>query len=97
MEVYVVRLGDICFATNPFELFLDYGIRIQAQSPATQTFIVQLSGKGVPWGGSYLPSERAEKGGGYSASVYDNPVGYRGGQELVEETLKTIHELWTND
>jgi len=36
-------------------------------------------------------------GGGFSACVYCNPVGFKGGQELVEETLKAINELWNND
>ena len=25
IEVHIVRLGDVVFATNPYELFLDYG------------------------------------------------------------------------
>ena len=94
VEIHVVKLGDIVFATNPFELFLDYGVRIQSRSPAVQTFIIQLAGKGIERGGSYLPTERAEAGGGYSATPYCNKVGSKGGQELVEETLKTINELW---
>jgi hypothetical protein len=97
VEIHVVRLGDIVFATNPFELFLDYGIRIQAQSPAVQTFNVQLADKGYVLGGSYLPSKRAETGGGYSACVYCNKVGSAGGEKLVEETLKTINELWNSN
>ena len=43
------------FATNPFELFLDYGMRIKGRSPALQTFVLQLT---TPWCG-YLPTERA--------------------------------------
>jgi len=95
VEVHVVRLGDVVFATNPFELFLDFGLRIQAQSPAVQTFIVQLAGKGIDHGGGYLSTERASQGGGYSACIYCNAVGFQGGQELVEDTLKTIKSLWT--
>jgi len=38
MEVYAKEL-----ATNPFELFLDYGMRIKARSKALQTFVVQLA------------------------------------------------------
>ena len=28
VEVQVIRLGDVAFATNRFELYLDYGMRI---------------------------------------------------------------------
>ena len=107
IEVHVVRLGDIAFATNPFELFLDYGLRVQARSPAIQTFVIQLAGNraasehGVAHpgrfpmrGGTYLPTARAEAGGGYSACVYCNQVGHKGGQEWVEETLRDIGALF---
>lgn len=99
MELHVIRLGDIAFATNGFELFLDYGLRIKARSPAIQTFIVQL-GPGIlantdPFlTGSYLPTQRAIVGRGYSANIYDNEVGPEGGQELVEHTVKLLSELW---
>jgi hypothetical protein len=42
-EIHVLRLGDIAIATNPFELFIDYGILIKAQSKAVMTLLVQLS------------------------------------------------------
>lgn len=89
MELHVLRLGDVALATNRFELFLDYGIRIKARSPATQTFIIQLAG-----GGTYLPTERAVSGKGYGGGVYDNEVGPEGGQVLVEETVGAIANLW---
>jgi len=89
VEVHVLRIGDIVFATNPFELYLDYGLRIKAQSPATQTFIVQLAG-----GGTYLPTERAIKGRSYGAIGPSCVVGPEGGRELVEETLNIINSLW---
>ena len=44
MELHVLRLGDVAIATNPFELFLDYGVQIEARSPAMQTFLIQLAG-----------------------------------------------------
>ncbi len=91
VELHVVRLGDVVFATNPFELFLDYGLRIIARSPAVQTFLVQLAAGS--WGG-YLATRKAEEGESYSACMYCNEVDSTGGQQLVEETLKTINELF---
>ncbi len=89
VEIHVLRISDIVIATNPFELYLDYGIRIKAQSPAIQTFIVQLTG-----GGTYVPTTRSIAGGAYGAVPASTLVGPEGGQELVENTLKLINELW---
>jgi len=88
-EIHIVRLGDIAFTTNRFELFLDYGLRIKARSPFIQTFIVQLAGEGP-----YLSTERAVAGRGYSAVIYDNDIGPEGGQQLVEETVKILKEIY---
>lgn len=88
VEVHVLRIGDIAIATNPFELFLDYGLRIKARSKALQTFVVQLAGSG-----GYLPTARAVAGGGYGAETVDGPVGPEGGQFLVEATLAEINKI----
>ncbi len=89
VEIHAVRAGDIVFATNPFELYLDYGTRIKARSPAIQTFVVQLAGSGT-----YLPVSRSVAGGAYGAVPASNTVGPEGGQELVESTLDLINSLW---
>ena len=89
MELHVLRLGDIAIATNSFELFTDFGIQIKSRSPALQTFVVQLTGPGT-----YLPTERAVRGGGYSAIVQSSAVGPEGGQVLVDETVQRIETLW---
>jgi hypothetical protein len=87
-EIHILRLGDIAIATNPFELFMDYGILIKAQSKAILTLLVQLSCQHS----GYLPTERAVKGGGYSADQY--LVGPEGGYKLVGETVRLINEMW---
>ncbi len=89
VEVHVIRLGDMVMATNPFELYLDYGIRIKGRSPAIQTFIVQLSGSG-----SYIPTSRSIEGGAYGAVPASTLIGPEGGEELVEETLELINSVW---
>jgi hypothetical protein len=70
-------------------LFTDYGIQIQAQSKALQTLVIQLAGPGT-----YLPTEKAVGGGGYSAVCQSNLVGPDGGKILVQETLELINSMW---
>ena len=86
----MIRLGDVAIATNPFELYLDYGVRIEARSKAEQTFIVQLA----CGSGGYLPSARAIAGGSYGAGPENGPVGPEGGQVLVERTVELIGALF---
>jgi hypothetical protein len=83
-----MRLGDVAIATNPFELFTDFGIRIQARSKATMTLVVQLAGQCS----GYLPSARAVRGGGYGADKY--LVGPDGGKILVDRTVEAINGLY---
>ena len=89
VEIHVVRIGDLVVCSNPFELFCEYGIRTKARSNATQTFIFQMSGFG-----SYLPTERAQAAGSYSAVPQSNVIGPEGGQILVDKTVEMISDLW---
>lgn len=90
VELHVLRIGDIAIATNPFELFLDYGLQMKARSPAVQTFLIQLS----CGSGGYLPTPKAIEGGSYSALPHTNKVGPEGGQVLVDQTLRAIQAQW---
>ncbi len=84
-----VSLGDIAFACNPFEYYLDYGIMIKARSPFLQTFLIQLAGDDA-----YVPSLRSTLGGGYGSNPACNPVGAEGGLILAEETIKLLNSLY---
>jgi hypothetical protein len=90
-ELHLLRLGDLALATNPFELYTDYGVRIKARSPAVQTMVVQLTAACA----AYLPTERAVRGGGYSARIDDGVVGPEGGTVLVDETTRILQEMWS--
>ena len=90
IESHVLKLGNVAFATNPFELFLNYGNQIRARSKASQTFLIQLACGS--WG--YLPTEKAEQGSHYSAFVSSGTTGHVGGEMLVRKTLKEINELF---
>ncbi|NWG13174.1 MAG: hypothetical protein HXY20_06530 [Acidobacteria bacterium] len=89
-ELHILRLGDVAVATNPFELFLDYGIQMKTRSRALQTFVIQLA----CGDGGYLPTERAVSGGGYSAVAESGLVGPEGGRILVERSLEAINRFW---
>lgn len=91
-DIHVVRIGDIAFATNRFELFIDFMHRIQGRSPFLQTFIVQLvtDQYGV---GSYLATDRAEKNKGYGATPYSCQVSPKGGQQLVDNTVEMLKNM----
>jgi hypothetical protein len=89
-ELHILRLGDTALATSPFELYLDYGMRIRARSPAALTLHAQLSCDE----GGYLPTARAVAAGGYGALVANGIVGPEGGQLLVEHTLESLARLF---
>ena len=89
-EIHVLRIGGTAMATNPFELYLDYGLRIRARSPAPLTLQVQLS---CDYAG-YLATARAVAAGGYGALVANGRVGPEGGQMLVEAILASLGRLF---
>lgn len=90
IEVHVLKLGALAIATNPFELFLDYGNQMRARSKASQTFLIQLCCGAM----GYLPTKKAEAGSHYSAYVSSGAVGHVGGDMLVRKTLQEINEMF---
>ncbi len=90
IELHVIRLGEVAIVTNPFELFLDYGLRMKGRSKAVQTFVIQLTAGSA----GYLPTQKAVAGGGYSAVVQSSQVGPEGGQILVDRSVEIINSLW---
>ena len=83
-------MGSVVFATNEFELFLDYGNQIKARSLAEQTFLIQLCCGAE----GYLPTLKAEQGGHYSGFISSGLVGHVGGELLVRQTLEEINTMF---
>ena len=90
IEVHVLRIGDVAFATNPYELFLNYGNQMRARSLAKQTFLIQLACGSF----GYLPTKKAQDGSHYSAFVGSGCSGYEGGDLLVRKTVQQINKLF---
>lgn len=90
IEVHVIRLGNVAFATDPFELFLDFGNQIRARSLASQTFLIQQCNGAY----GYLPTEKAEHGSHYSAYVSSGNVGHVGGEMYVRKVTDAINKMF---
>lgn len=89
IRYHVLRIGDVAMASNPFELFLDYGVRIKARSTKPiLTFLVQIA----DGQSGYLPTPEAIAGGHYSADKFI--VSPEGAQLYVDETVARISDLW---
>ncbi|MBQ7649711.1 MAG: hypothetical protein IJS15_02065, partial [Victivallales bacterium] len=89
----VVRIGDVVFADNPFELYLYYGQIIKARSKAKQTFLVQLAAGSTLHAG-YLPSPDAERYRGYGGCIINGQCGHSGGYKLADITVEEINKLF---
>lgn len=92
-ETHIIRLGSVSFATNPFELFLDFGNQIKARANCEQSFLIQLANGAE----GYLPTAKAEEHGHYSAFISSGQVGHIGGEMLVRQTLQNINDMFPRD
>ena len=102
MEFHVLRIGDIAFVAERYELYTDFGQRIQARSPFTQTFTIQLSAglPDLPEGvAGYLPTARSLPNGGYQSHPINNAnsPSPEGGQLMVNEAVRLLYELKKDD
>jgi hypothetical protein len=86
----ILRIGDAAFCTNPFELFVEYSLRIRARTKPLNVFICQLTNGSL----GYLPTDTAIAGGSYSSKPASTLVGPRGGDLLTEAFIKEINDFW---
>ena len=94
VSAHIVQLGEVAFATNRCELYMDFMHRLQARSPFLQTFVVQLAGAEH---GSYLATERGMDAKGYSASMFCCVFSPEAGQQWVESTLDVLNKMKAED
>lgn len=90
VELHVVRIGDAAVVSAPFELGLDWGIRIQVQSPAVQTFVVQLTGMG-----GYLSKQMTDLQEADPVTLANTPIGSPGGSDLLHAAEAMLRSMWT--
>ena len=99
-EFHVLRI--IAFVSERYELYTDYGQRIQARSPFTQTFTISICAQmhyHLGTAAHYLATERAFRNKGYQANASDNSnaPSPEGGQQMVDIAVKLLYELKGED
>jgi hypothetical protein len=85
------RIGEVAFASLPGELFLEWGLKIKAESPFPWTFPVELGGDSL----GYLVTEQAWRAGGYEALIsrWTRPS-VEGVASMVGSALGLLGRLW---
>lgn len=89
-EFHAIRIGDTAIVTNPFELFVEYGLRVKARAKSNQTLLVQMADAC----GGYLPTEAAVMGGSYSSKPASTLCGPECGDLLCENLINKITLLF---
>ncbi len=86
-----MRIGDLVIATNPYELYCQFGLDIRRRSKAKHTMIAQLTNGCL----GYVPTIYGILGGGYSGrAIYWARMEPYAGYITVDETAKLINELY---
>ena len=88
--VSAVRLGPFAIATNPGELFVEYGLRLKQQSPFPHTVVAELTNDWA-W---YMPTPEAFERQVYEALVGPNQISPEGIETLVYTASDLLQALW---
>ena len=91
LPVHAVRIGEVALATQPCELFCQFGLEIKRRSPSALTAVC-----GIADGcGGYCPTMAAVMGGGYSGEAfYWSRLVPEAGNMIVDSASKLLGTLW---
>jgi hypothetical protein len=90
VPVSAVQIGPFAIATNPGELFVEYGLQIKANSPFPHTVVAELTNDSV----MYQPTRRAFELQGYETLVGANLISIEGIEMIVDTASALLEELW---
>jgi len=86
------RIGEVGFASLPGELFVEWGLKIKAESPFPWTYPVELGSDYI----GYLVTEQAWRGGGYESLIARSArPSHEGVGMMVAAALSMLRRLWT--
>ncbi len=85
-----VRIGDVCIAACPCEVFAETGLAIKDQSPARQTFTIELANGYA----GYLPTPEQHRLGGYETwAARTSHLEVEAEPKIRQQLLKLLEEV----
>ena len=89
VPLQVLRIGDVCIGTMPFEVFCEIGLDFKSRCPIQPAFMVELAHGYF----GYLPTPRHHRLGGYETWIGTNRVQADASNKLLEALLEMAAEL----
>ncbi|MDP6495867.1 MAG: hypothetical protein QGI09_10730, partial [Dehalococcoidia bacterium] len=88
VEIGAISMGDVAIATNPAELFVEYGLEIKQKSPFEVTMISELTNGYC----GYVPTEEAFAMKGYEThrTVFTSRLAKNGGQIIADKSVEML-------
>jgi hypothetical protein len=83
------RIGDLGVCAMPFEVFVEIGLQIKAESPLGQTFVISHANGSY----GYLPTVRQHALGGYETWLGTNRVEIEAAPKIVRRVLAMLASL----
>ncbi len=88
--VSAARLGPLGIATNPGELFVEWGLEIKRRSPFPHTIVSELTNDRI----GYQPDDAAFEKAGYETLAGVNRVAPEGIRLLADTAVELLNLLW---
>jgi hypothetical protein len=92
VPLQVLRIGDVCLATMPCEVFCEIGLEFKSRSPLPKSFMVSL-GHGYL---GYLPTPRQHRLGGYETWLGTNRLEPNASEKMLDSLLEMAKETKTS-
>ena len=93
VPVSAARIGPLAIATNPGELFVEWGLAIKKRSPFPHTFISELTDDWI----GYEPTAQAFEHEGYETLAGVDFVSRQGIEMLVDTSVELLQKLWKEE
>jgi hypothetical protein len=89
VTLQALRIGDLGVCALPFEVFVEIGLQVKAESPLAQTFVVSHANGTY----GYLPTVRQHELGGYETWMGTNMVETKAASKIVDRLLVMLASL----